>query len=729
MRQSGHAPDFTVSIVGQAMDTVTKEARFRALFAEIAGGVYEPRVKAVRVAYEEAERKAKAASLPAKQTRDAVKNATDGLKKKLPAVMWSGTFSRRAADALVQHSGLICVDLDHLDDRVESIRDLVCADSHTLGCFISPTGTGLKVILRCDPARPHIESYRAAERYLLETFGLEIDPACKDVSRLCFVSSDPDAFVADDAVPLPYPAERTEFVAPAEAKPAARLMEGLTPGDDYDQRGDLPALLRAYDWTECGNHGWTRPGKTQGISATWNKVPGRFYVFSSDAAPLEPNHVYKPWHVFALLECGGDFGAAARKLGGLGFGEQRASGAKSTPPIQNNGAAAMDVEWADAPSEQAAPSEPAASRARRGPRDFKLPPDDDASILLGNRYLNRGDGAILSGSSGMGKSSMSLQMAFLWALGRPAFGIRANGPLRSLVVQAEDSDGDVAEMWASMSRIMQLSEDQMEQVNERVEIYTERVLRGAPFVAMLKARVAVHKPDLVWINPLQAFMDGDVTDSQDLGGFLRGDLNRLNNPPTFGYFIVHHTTKPATSKDRAERLWHEVMYDMAGGAEIINWARAILSLRAGSEEGQFNLILAKRGRRAGVTKAVEQGAGAREEIITTIPLKHSEGRIEVDGIQRGLPAIFWAPRPPDERPETETKKGGRPEKFTFEDYRNLFPAHSSPGLELGPLCQRLQTNLEIKKPVLHNALKRWAAEGRVEIISNTGHPNRYRLPI
>lgn len=378
----------------------------------------------------------------------------------------------------------------------------------------------------------------------------------------------------------------------------------------------------------------------------------------------------------------------------------------------------MEVDFGDEPAPD-----------RRGPRDFKLPPDNDPSILLGNRYLNRGDGAILSGSSGMGKSSMSLQMAFLWALGLPAFGIKPNGALRSLVVQAEDSDGDVAEMWASMSRIMQLTEEQMEQVNERVEIVTERILRGMPFVAKLKLKVASHKPDIVWLNPLQAFMDGDVTDSQDLGRFLRGDLNRLNDPPSFSYFIVHHTTKPSTGKDRVERLWHEVMYDMAGGAEIINWARAILSLRAGTEEGQFNLILAKRGRRAGVTKVVEQGAGTREEIVTTIPLKHSEGRIEVDGIQRGLPAIFWAPRPADERPETGMKKGGRPEKFSFEDYRNLFPAHSTPGMEIGPLCQLLSTNLEIKKPVLHNALKRWADEGFVEIIAPTGKPKRYRLPV
>jgi hypothetical protein len=35
-------------------------------------------------------------------------------KKDLPAVTWSGTFTRRANDAQIQHSGLFCADLDQL---------------------------------------------------------------------------------------------------------------------------------------------------------------------------------------------------------------------------------------------------------------------------------------------------------------------------------------------------------------------------------------------------------------------------------------------------------------------------------------------------------------------------------------------------------------------------------------------------------------------------------------
>ncbi len=360
--------------------------------------------------------------------------------------------------------------------------------------------------------------------------------------------------------------------------------------------------------------------------------------------------------------------------------------------------------------------------------DFSVPDRSDRSVLLGNRYLNRGDGAVIVGTSGMGKSSMSIQMATLFALGRPAFGVPCNGPMTSLIIQSEDSDGDIGEMWLSIMHTLKLSDKQITQVRERVKIQSERVRRGDQFIAQLRKTVAKVKPDLVWINPLQAFMDGDVTDSRDLGKFLREGLNGIN-PAQFGYIIIHHTTKPATGKDKTDRLWHEVMYDMAGGAEIINWARAILSLRAAPKEGDFNLILAKRGRRAGVTKEVDQGAGKRIEPSTTVPLRHAKGFIPAAecGLERDLPIIFWEEREPDVAPETGNSKGGRPPKHEFKDYRNIFPQKNSPGMELAPLHRALMVNKEISKAALHHALQRWAEEGLVEVIQPEGKPTRYRM--
>lgn len=361
---------------------------------------------------------------------------------------------------------------------------------------------------------------------------------------------------------------------------------------------------------------------------------------------------------------------------------------------------------------------------------YEIPPDGHASILLGKRYLNRGDSAVLVSTSGMGKSAMAIQMAIELALNRGPFGIQGNGSLSSLIVQSEDSDGDIGEVALSIKHELNLAADQIAAVDSKVFVHTERVARGPAFIKVLKALIARHRPDLVWINPLQAFIQGDVTDSKDLGEFLREQLNSLNQPPAFGYMVVHHTTKPATGKERAQRLWHEVMYDMAGGAEIINWARAIISLRAAENEGEFNLVLAKRGKRAGVTRKVPQGTGWRLEPLTTIPLKHCSGFIDVPGVAGGIAKIFWEPREvdaeaPKERPP-QRQAGGRPEKYSFEDYANVFPKHTSDGLPISVLQRTLSPNKPISQGVLHNCLKRWAEQGHVEIIAEEGRPMVYR---
>ncbi len=94
------------------------------------------------------------------------------------------------------------------------------------------------------------------------------------------------------------------------------------PGDDFNHRGDVRMLLRRHGWTLVRpgeNEYWCRPGKSAGVSATLKDRV--FYVFSSNAAPFEPDRAYGPFSVYALLEHGGDFSTAASTLRSEGYGE------------------------------------------------------------------------------------------------------------------------------------------------------------------------------------------------------------------------------------------------------------------------------------------------------------------------------------------------------------------------------------------------------------------------
>jgi hypothetical protein len=93
------------------------------------------------------------------------------------------------------------------------------------------------------------------------------------------------------------------------------------PGDDFNNRGDVRAVLLQHGWvlTKPGdNEHWRRPGKTCGMSATLKDRV--FYVFSSNAAPFEPHHAYSPFAVYALLNHGGSYELAARALRLDGYG-------------------------------------------------------------------------------------------------------------------------------------------------------------------------------------------------------------------------------------------------------------------------------------------------------------------------------------------------------------------------------------------------------------------------
>jgi hypothetical protein len=114
------------------------------------------------------------------------------------------------------------------------------------------------------------------------------------------------------------------------AKPAFET-SGDTPLDDYDNRTQYEEtieLLKKHGWTVKTRRGdayqLCRPDKKQGISATLNHVPGRFYCFST-STEFKAEGVYKQSAVYAMLEHRGNYGDAAKALYALGFGARHTS--------------------------------------------------------------------------------------------------------------------------------------------------------------------------------------------------------------------------------------------------------------------------------------------------------------------------------------------------------------------------------------------------------------------
>ena len=117
------------------------------------------------------------------------------IKKKLPAVCFSGSFSKRSADGLIHHSGFMCIDFDGFKDQdeLQSKRFELEFDSYTYACFISPSGDGLKVLVKIPQDEKNHKGYfeALADYYASPNF----DMACSDVSRVCYESYDPNIYI------------------------------------------------------------------------------------------------------------------------------------------------------------------------------------------------------------------------------------------------------------------------------------------------------------------------------------------------------------------------------------------------------------------------------------------------------------------------------------------------------------------------------------------------------
>jgi len=127
----------------------------------------------------------------------ALRDGDKSKKKELPIVCFSGLFpSERTDDSIIDHSSIIVVDFDHVD--VDHVKALLCMDDYVYSCWVSPSGDGLKALVRISHPERHRDHFRAIISYFEKTYGLQVDESGINESRACFESYDPDMCLKDE---------------------------------------------------------------------------------------------------------------------------------------------------------------------------------------------------------------------------------------------------------------------------------------------------------------------------------------------------------------------------------------------------------------------------------------------------------------------------------------------------------------------------------------------------
>lgn len=228
--------------------------------------------------------------------------------------------------------------------------------------------------------------------------------------------------------------------------------------------------------------------------------------------------------------------------------------------------------------------------------------ENDPDNILGKRWLCKKGSLLFIGQSKIGKSALSMQMAIAWAVGRACFGIFPRwGPVKSMYVQSENDMGDQAEMYQGIigPRGLNLSPDEKILLRKNLVFVTDCVHIGFAFCQAMSRKIDIHRPQIIFLDPLLAFIGDDISKQSVCSQFLREWIGPITQSSGVAWIMMHHTGKPSGDpKSKSKWKSADYAYGGIGSSELTNWARGACYLDRVNEDKVFHLNLAARGERA-----------------------------------------------------------------------------------------------------------------------------------
>ena len=123
------------------------------------------------------------------------KEEAERLKKTLPCILFAGIFSQRNSNSCIKHSGLMVLDFDKYETEEIMLeqRKLIEQNQHVILLFTSPSGNGLKVVVRIPEATK--ETHPKYYKKFYEDFNFDnFDAGCSNIDRVCYESYDPQPY-------------------------------------------------------------------------------------------------------------------------------------------------------------------------------------------------------------------------------------------------------------------------------------------------------------------------------------------------------------------------------------------------------------------------------------------------------------------------------------------------------------------------------------------------------
>lgn len=211
------------------------------------------------------------------------KQAYDHWKGKMPAFTPAGLFGeRRAISCCIAETGLALIDFDHLSEDVcQEVLKKAKTLSYVLFAWRSLSRAGIHLLIALPDSDTFKENIEPAQRQVIKDMaipGLELDKACKDVSRLCYFNYDPELFVNWDAEPMALSEEVKASVQTPRKKSTFKRGVGTVDDMEYYVRSLRPVWeQRCRELVGCSTDTHVAilaglcnsRGKNQGAAVKW----------------------------------------------------------------------------------------------------------------------------------------------------------------------------------------------------------------------------------------------------------------------------------------------------------------------------------------------------------------------------------------------------------------------------------------------------------------------------
>lgn len=288
---------------------------------------------------------------------------------------------------------------------------------------------------------------------------------------------------------------------------------------------------------------------------------------------------------------------------------------------------------------------------------------DDPNSLIGfkNRFLSKGGSWMIIGPSGIGKSTLITSLCINAAAGVTWHGLTFRHPLKTLVIQAENDEGDLSEMLlgglASVRANFSKSELITMGKNLMFEQVTDKI--GEKFIRWLEEIIRESKAELVVIDPLLSFIGDDISQQKVVSQFFCHWLQPILHRTGVICVLIHHTGKPPKERIRDADL----SYSGLGSSVLTSWPRAVSVMSPTDEEGVFRFSNCKRGRRAAMVNDFTGG------ISKDIFLQHGNAN---DGLQ--WKQVRYEEPEPDEGKGKE-KKSQKKSSLPLDFFVDMLPSY------------------------------------------------------